>query len=284
MQLFKCKVKIQSLDSTTHGQGLGQPVSRSVHWGCSPPEVLLDSAKDAQQQPGQWEARLFRRWGMRRRHAWTTGVESGADEEEVRDACTEHCVSVVGAGLLPPRLLHSPCWPSSPFVPLCRTGKGPRGCLRMAAPALRVGLPRLKPLAEVSVCLSRRRSGLWGLVCLSIFVLLQINSKPSSQLVSQMELGPCQVLAPWFLNNSKATKRRGAAVETLEQQVPGASAATGTMAGVGWKGVCAQPVMREGLKLRHLQDLPQLSLQPEPELGILAVEARAFPRGRGWQG
>ena len=210
-----------------------------------------------------------------------TGVESGADEEEVRDACTEHCVSVVGAGLLPPRLLHSPYWPSSPFVPLCKTGKGPRGCLRMAAPALRVRSPRLKPLAEVSVHPSRRRSGLWGLVCLSIFVLLQINSKPSSELVSQMELGPCQVLAPWFLNNSKATKRRGAAVETLEQQVPGASAATGTMAGVGWKGVCAQPVMREGLKLRHLQDLPQLSLQSEPELAILAVEASAFPRDEG---
>ncbi|KAI4570891.1 hypothetical protein MJT46_006408 [Ovis ammon polii x Ovis aries] len=46
----------------------------------------------------------------------------------------------------------------------------------------------------------------------------QINSKPSSQLVSQMDLGPCQVLVPWFLNNSKATKRRGAAVETLDQQ------------------------------------------------------------------
>lgn len=178
----------------------------------------------------------------------------------MRDACTEHCVSAVGAGLLPPRLLHSPCWPSSPSVPLLRTGKGPRGCLRMAAPALRVRSPRLQPLAEVSVRLSRHCSGLWGLVCLSIFVLLQKNSKPSSQLVSQMELGPCQVLAPWFLNNSKATKRRGAAVETLEPQVPGASTTTGMMAGVGWKGVCAQPVMREGLKLRHLHDLPQLLL------------------------
>ncbi|KAI4543242.1 hypothetical protein MG293_006036 [Ovis ammon polii] len=48
--------------------------------------------------------------------------------------------------------------------------------------------------------------------------ILRINSKPSSQLVSQMDLGPCQVLVPWFLNNSKATKRRGAAVETLDQQ------------------------------------------------------------------
>ena len=42
-----------------------------------------------------------------------------------------------------------------------------------------------------------------------------------------MDLGPCQVLVPWFLNNSKATKCRGAAVETLDQQVTGASTAGG---------------------------------------------------------
>ena len=152
----------------------------------------------------------------------------------------------------------------------------------MAAPALRVGSPRLQLLAGVSIRPSRRCSGLWGLVCLSIFVLLQINSKPSLQLVSQMDLGPRQVLAPWFLNDFKATKRRGAAAETLEQQVHGASTATGAMAGVGWEGVCARPVMRA--KLRHLQDLPQLSPQPEPEFGILAAKPGLFLGARGWQG
>jgi len=70
-------------------------------------------------------------------------------------------------------------------------------------------------------------------------------------------------------------------VETLDQQVPGASTATGAMAGVGWKGVCARPVMR--VKLRHLQDLPQLSLQPEPEFGILAAKPGLFLGARGRQ-
>ena len=149
----------------------------------------------------------------------------------------------------------------------------------MAAPALRVGSPRLQLLAGVSIRPSRRCSGLWGLVCLSIFVLLQINSKPSLQFVSQMDLGPRQVLAPWFLNDFKATKRRGAAAETLEQQVPRASTAMGAMAGVGWEGVCARPVMRA--KLRHLQDLPQLSPQPEPEFGILAAKPGLFLGAEG---
>lgn len=146
----------------------------------------------------------------------------------MRDARTEYSKHVCCGGRAPPA-------PSPPFFLLGRQsirvplqhGKGPQGCLRMAAPALRVGSPRLPLLAEVSIRPSRHCSGLWGLVCLSIFVLFQINSKPSSQLVSQMDLGPCQVLVPWFLNNSKATKCRGAAVETLDQQVTGASTAGG---------------------------------------------------------
>ena len=58
-------------------------------------------------------------------------------------------------------------------------------------------------------------------------------------------------------------------METLDQQVPGASTATGAMAGVGWKGVCARPVMR--VKLRHLQDLPQLSRCPRGERPLVEL-------------
>ena len=116
-------------------------------------------------------------------------------------------VPAVGAGLLA-RVASISRWaPQSIRAPL-QDGKGPRGCLRMAAPALRVGSPRLQLLAEVSIRPSRCCSGLWGLVCLSIFVLLQINSKPSSQLVSQMDLSSAGSLVSQQLQGHQAQRSR----------------------------------------------------------------------------
>lgn len=136
-------------------------------------------------------------------------------------------------GLLPPVASIFPVGPAVHSCLLFSTGKGLGVVLERQHRALRVDLPgphrwQRSPSTRADIA-----PAFGALACLSIFVLFQINSRNHS-LSPKWTWVRAKCWFPRFLNNSKATKRRGAAVETLDQQVTGASPGRGGW--VGWAG------------------------------------------------